>query len=302
MIVPVDDRDVNLLRRCVDLAAEALAAGDEPFGSILVDAGGRVLAEDRNRVGGGDHTRHPEFALARWAADHLTPADREAATVYTSGEHCPMCAAAHAWVGLGRVVYASSAEQLASWLRTLAVPPPPVRMLPIRDVAPGVAVEGPAPGLAERVRDLHRRFHRPTSPTRLVTSVDVDGHEADPSEMSVSARHEAELADGGRVVLLDDRGWGLSRRSAPGADEGHDIWAAQTVDDIRATARVVVGPDEPFGGRSSKDMADEHWTHLQQTLRRHGIAVDAARLRRLPHDIVLSERVLARLGGARGDG
>ncbi|WP_028930341.1 nucleoside deaminase [Pseudonocardia asaccharolytica] len=157
----MDDRDVNLLRRCVELAAEALAAGDEPFGSVLVGAEGRVLAEDRNRVAGGDHTRHPEFALARWAADHLTPAERAAATVYTSGEHCPMCAAAHAWVGLGRIVYASSAEQLASWLRALGVPPPPVRMLPIPDVAPGVAVEGPAPGLAEQVRDLHRRFHQP---------------------------------------------------------------------------------------------------------------------------------------------
>lgn len=32
----------------------------------------------------------------------LTAADRAAATVFTSGEHCPMCSAAHAWAGLGR--------------------------------------------------------------------------------------------------------------------------------------------------------------------------------------------------------
>src|SRR3712207_7802897 len=63
----------------------------------------------------GDTTQHPEFAIARWAATHLTPDERAAATVYTSGEHCPMCAAAHAWVGLGRIVYASSSAQLASW-------------------------------------------------------------------------------------------------------------------------------------------------------------------------------------------
>jgi hypothetical protein len=31
----------------------------------------------------------------------MTPAERAASTVDTSGEHCPMCAAAHAWVGLG---------------------------------------------------------------------------------------------------------------------------------------------------------------------------------------------------------
>jgi len=27
-----------------------------------------------------------------------------------------MCAAAHAWVGLGRIVYVSSSEQLTAWL------------------------------------------------------------------------------------------------------------------------------------------------------------------------------------------
>jgi len=61
------------LRRCVELAAEALADGDEPFGSVLVAADGTVLAEDRNRVAGGDQTRHPEFELARWAAANLIP-------------------------------------------------------------------------------------------------------------------------------------------------------------------------------------------------------------------------------------
>lgn len=118
-----------------------------------------MLGEDHNRVAGGDHTRHPELALARWAAGHLSPAERAAATVYTSGEHCPMCSAAHAWVGLGRVVYASSSQQLESWLDALGVPPPPVRMLPIHDVAPGVVVEGPVPHLAEQLRSLHYRFH-----------------------------------------------------------------------------------------------------------------------------------------------
>ena len=37
-----------------------------------------------------------------------------ACTVYTSGEHCPMCSAAHAWVGLGRIVYAVSAPSSAA--------------------------------------------------------------------------------------------------------------------------------------------------------------------------------------------
>ncbi len=155
----VDDEDLAHLRRCIALARTALEAGDEPFGSVLVDADGRVRFEDANHVAGGDATQHPEFAIARWAAVHLTPEQRAAATVYTSGEHCPMCSAAHAWVGLGRIVYASSSAQTSAWLAELGVPPAPVRPLPIPDVAPGVVVEGPVAGLDEAVHALHRRYH-----------------------------------------------------------------------------------------------------------------------------------------------
>jgi tRNA(Arg) A34 adenosine deaminase TadA len=158
----VREADLPYLRRCVELATEAVDAGDFPFGSVLVAADGTVLAEDRNReVTAGDPTRHPEFELARWAAANMTPQERAAATVYTSGEHCPMCAAAHGWVGLGRIVYATSTEQMGVWLAELGVGPGPVLPLAIPDVIRGVAVAGPVPGLAEQVRDLHRRFRSP---------------------------------------------------------------------------------------------------------------------------------------------
>ena len=98
----------------------------------------------------------------------MTPAERAAATVFTSGEHCPMCAAAHAWVGLGRIVYAVSSAQLGSWLKELGVPDAPVEPLPIRVIAPGVPVEGPTPELADEIRDLHRRYHE-----RPIASSDV---------------------------------------------------------------------------------------------------------------------------------
>jgi tRNA(Arg) A34 adenosine deaminase TadA len=159
MTEQVTEADLGHLRRCVQLAAEAVAAGDFPFGSVLVAADGTVLAEDRNReVTTGDPTRHPEFALARWAATNMTPPERAAATVYTSGEHCPMCAAAHGWAGLGRIVYATSSQQLAGWLASLGVSPAPVLPLAITQVVPGLVVAGPVPDLTEQVRDLHRRF------------------------------------------------------------------------------------------------------------------------------------------------
>lgn len=156
---PLSDGDLAHLRRCVDLAKEALDDGDEPFGSLLVDGRGEVLFEDRNRVKDGDATRHPEFEIARWAAANLPPEERQTATVYTSGEHCAMCAAAHAWVELGRIVYASSTPQLTEWHREWGIAPGPVAPLRITDVAPGIEVAGPAPSLVPEVRALHARMH-----------------------------------------------------------------------------------------------------------------------------------------------
>ncbi len=156
----IDSADLQNLRRCVELASEALEAGDEPFGSVLTSGDGTILAEDRNRVSSGDHTQHPEFALARWAATNITPEQRAAATVFTSGEHCPMCAAAHGWVGLGRIVYASSSAQLSDWLTEFGALASPVQSLPIQKIVPSLVVEGPVADLAEQVKDLHRRFYR----------------------------------------------------------------------------------------------------------------------------------------------
>lgn len=156
----ISDDDLTHLGRCVELAREALGDGDEPFGSVLVDDGGGTLFEDRNRVKDGDHTRHPEFAIARWAVDNMTPGQRAAATVYTSGEHCPMCAAGHAWVGLGRIVYAASSAQLTRWLTEWGSSPPPVAPLPINTVAPGVVVDGPAAQLEDTMKALYEAKFR----------------------------------------------------------------------------------------------------------------------------------------------
>jgi tRNA(Arg) A34 adenosine deaminase TadA len=153
--------DLDRLRRCVELARSPLEDGDEPFGSTLVGADGRTLYEDRNRVSGGDATQHPEFAIARWAVANLTHEERADATVYTSGEHCPMCAAAHAWVGLGRIVYATSAAQLSQWLAEWGATPAPVAALPITTVAPRVVVDGPAPELADTMKALYEAKFRP---------------------------------------------------------------------------------------------------------------------------------------------
>lgn len=122
---------------------------------------------------------------------------------------------------------------------------------------------------------------------RLVTWVDVDDQGQD--EVAVTARHELELEDGRRVVLLGDRGWASS-----------STWADTTAEDVRETSRVVVGPDEAFGVHSQADMERDHWAVLQEVARRQDVVVDAAELRRLRHDVVLSPAVLARLDPRAG--
>ncbi|KPM42948.1 hypothetical protein AK830_g3602 [Neonectria ditissima] len=158
------EANADILKLCIRLAEEALEAGDDPFGSVLVDSSGKILQQDRNRVATGrngdgtaDATLHPEFTLAVWAQQHLSPEERVQTTVYTSGEHCAMCSAAHAYCGLGRIVYISSTAQYHAWREEVGLTSGKVRPLAISDVAPGITVQGPVAGLDEEVKELHRR-------------------------------------------------------------------------------------------------------------------------------------------------
>lgn len=154
------DVDLKHLKRCLELAEEALNAGDKPFGSVLVNENGEVLAEARNRVNEINELSHPEFELANWAADHLNSEQRRKTTLYTSGEHCPMCSTAHAWVGLGNIVYLSSAEQLTEWLNEAGAPESPIHFIPIQKIIKNIEVKGPAEGeLLEKIKSLQLRYH-----------------------------------------------------------------------------------------------------------------------------------------------
>lgn len=154
----ITEIDRTHLRRAVALARAALANGDSPFGSVLVSGEGEVLFEDHNRTSGGDPTRHPEFEIARWAALNLTPEQRRDATVYTSGEHCPMCAAAHGMAGLGKIVYASSSAQLREWLAEFGFQPGPLKPLAIQDVIANAQVVGPVAEFTAELKELQRRY------------------------------------------------------------------------------------------------------------------------------------------------
>lgn len=155
----MDDIDLPHLRAAIDLARQARARGNHPFGALLVGADGRVLFEAENTVATGrDITGHAELNLVRLAAQRLDRAALAGSTLYSSTEPCPMCAGAIYWAGIGRVVYALSEQGLLAL--TEHSPANDALLLPCREVfARGlreVAVRGPL--IEEEGRAVHEHF------------------------------------------------------------------------------------------------------------------------------------------------
>lgn len=153
--------DKAYLKRSIELAAAALEKGNSPFGSLLVSKNGEVLFEDHNRNADGDQTRHPEFEIAKWAVENLSEADRRSATVYTSGEHCSMCASAHGLVGLGRIVYVSSSAQLKEWQKEMGISESgALKGLSIQEVINNGEIDGPDEELSQEIKRLQEVYYK----------------------------------------------------------------------------------------------------------------------------------------------
>ena len=157
MAKQLKDTDQKYLKRCLELAKESVEAGDAAFGSVLVNEAEEIIAEARNRVNEKTVLAHPEIDLAYWAAENLSEEERQKATMYTTGEHCPMCSAAHGCVGIGTLVYLSSAKQLGEWQKEYDLASAPINFLPVEDIIKNVEVRGPAEGeLLEEIKKLHQ--------------------------------------------------------------------------------------------------------------------------------------------------
>lgn len=156
----LDKKDRSYLKRCLELAKESLEAGDKPFGSILVSKNNEVLAEARNKVNEKNVLAHPEYELAVWAVENLSVKERTETTMYTTGEHCPMCAAAHAWVGLGPIVYLSSSKQLGEWLQEMKIENDCIYFHPVEKIIPNIEVRGPGNGeLLKEIKSFHQMYY-----------------------------------------------------------------------------------------------------------------------------------------------
>ncbi len=105
----------QLVRRSLQIAADAVAHGNHPFGALLAKDG-QVLLEAENTIyTGKDVTHHAETNLVRLAVQRYEPPFLENCVLYTSTEPCAMCSGAIYWSGIGAVVYACSAPRLAEF-------------------------------------------------------------------------------------------------------------------------------------------------------------------------------------------
>ncbi|MGD0721962.1 MAG: nucleoside deaminase [Roseiarcus sp.] len=109
--------DRTMMARCAQLASQAAAEGEYPFGSLIA-RGETVIAEGINHsVRESDESRHAEIvaiALARRTLGRKTLRD---CTLYSTVEPCAMCSFCIRAAGVGRVVFALHSPVLGGMSR-----------------------------------------------------------------------------------------------------------------------------------------------------------------------------------------
>ena len=106
--------DIDWMRQAIAQAREGIAAGQSPFGSIVVRDGCAVAAAHNTVWLDTDPTAHAEVNNLRAAARALKTIDLKGVTLYSTCEPCPMCLAATHWAKVDRLVFGASIADAAS--------------------------------------------------------------------------------------------------------------------------------------------------------------------------------------------
>ncbi|TQS76515.1 nucleoside deaminase [Ornithinibacillus gellani] len=101
------------MKRAVELSAQNVNEGGQPFGAVLVKDG-KVLAEGVNELHlHFDSSGHAEMLAIREAQEKLQTLDLSEAVMYASGEPCPMCYTMMYYAGIREGYYCASVEETA---------------------------------------------------------------------------------------------------------------------------------------------------------------------------------------------
>jgi tRNA(adenine34) deaminase len=99
--------DEDAMRRALELAEQAAAAGEVPVGAVLLK-GESVMAEGWNHpIGSNDPTSHAETEALRAAARRVGNYRLSGSTLYVTLEPCVMCAGALLLARIERLVFAT---------------------------------------------------------------------------------------------------------------------------------------------------------------------------------------------------
>jgi tRNA(adenine34) deaminase len=107
--------DLQMMRRCVELSAEAVRQRELPFACVIC-RDGEIVAEAINRVAHDrDVTRHAEILAISEAQRVLGRSDLSDCTIYSNVEPCPMCSFPIRETRIGRVIYAISSPMMGGF-------------------------------------------------------------------------------------------------------------------------------------------------------------------------------------------
>ena len=109
------------MRRALERAREAVAAGDVPVGAVVV-RDGEVLGEGCNeREATGDPTAHAEVVALRRAAARVGRWRLDGVTLYVTLEPCAMCAGAIVCARVPRVVWGADDPKAGAFVSRYAI-------------------------------------------------------------------------------------------------------------------------------------------------------------------------------------
>ncbi len=103
--------DEYFMNEALKEATKAFEQDEVPVGAVIVSAN-RIIARGYNMTQQlGDVTAHAEMIALTSAANFLGSKYLEDCTLYVTLEPCLMCAAAHKWAQLGRLVFGASDDK-----------------------------------------------------------------------------------------------------------------------------------------------------------------------------------------------
>ena len=101
----------ELMQKAIELSIDNVNNNGGPFGAVIADKAGNILATGVNRVtSNNDPTAHAEVNAIRQAAATLGTVDLSGYDIYTSCEPCPMCLGAIYWAHLDKIFYANTKD------------------------------------------------------------------------------------------------------------------------------------------------------------------------------------------------